>query len=169
MPVDSPTIRRALPADAAGIVGVLRVIASERIHSAIDHVWTAEEEQRYVAALSPREAIHVAVDQDQRIVGLQVLDLWSPTLNSMAHVGQVGTFLLPEWRGRGVGGQLWNATVAFARDAGFRKLVIQVRGSNAAAQDFYRRLGFRDCGRLTGQVVIDGLEDDEVLMETFLD
>jgi ribosomal protein S18 acetylase RimI-like enzyme len=168
MPGNPPTIRRALPADAAGIVGVLTVIASERVHSAIDRVWTAEEERRYVAALSTREAIQVAVDRDERIVGLQVLDLWSPTLHSMAHVGQVGTFLLPEWRGRGVGGQLWNATVAFAREAGFRKLVIQVRSSNTAAQAFYRRLGFQDCGRLAGQVVIDGVEDDEVLMEIFL-
>ena len=49
--------------------------------------------------------------------------------------------------------------------AGYRKLVIQVRASNPGAQSFYRRLGFKECGRLTGQVIIDGIEDDEVLME----
>ena len=32
----------------------------------------------------------------------------------------------------------------------------------------YRKLGFRDCGLLTRQVVIDGVEDDEVLLELFL-
>jgi len=144
---------------------VLAVIAAERIHSAIDRAWTVEEERRYLESLSPREVLHVAIDASQGIVGLQSLDLWSPLLNSMAHVGQVGTFLLPEWRGRGVGRQLWIATVSFARDAGYRKLVIQVRGSNTAAQAFYRRLGFQDCGRLSRQVIIDGVEDDEVLME----
>ena len=36
---------------------------------------------------------------------------------------------------------------AFADDAGYRKLVVQVRGSNAAAQAFYRRLGFRELTR----------------------
>ena len=71
--------------------------------------------------------------------------------------------------GPGVGRRLWSATTAFAGNAGYRKLVIQVRGSNAAAQAFYRRLGFQDCGRLSGQVVIDGLEDDEVLMECFIE
>jgi ribosomal protein S18 acetylase RimI-like enzyme len=86
----------------------------------------------------------------------------------MAHVGQVGTFLLPEWRRRGVGRQLWNVTLAFARDAGYRKLLIQVRASNATAQAFYRHLGFKECGRLARQVVIDGVEDDEVLMELFV-
>jgi ribosomal protein S18 acetylase RimI-like enzyme len=161
-------IRRAFPADAGGIAVVLGVIAAERIHSAIDRAWTVEEERRYLESLSPREAVHVAVDDMQTIVGLQILDLWSPTLTSVAHVGQVGTFLLPQWRGRGVGRQLWTATVAFGRDAGYQKFVIQVRGSNTAAQAFYRSLGFQDSGRLTRQVIIDGVEDDEVLMEFFM-
>jgi ribosomal protein S18 acetylase RimI-like enzyme len=144
---------------------VLEVIAAERIHSALDRAWTVEEERRYLESLSPREAIHVAVDDMQGVVGLQILDRWSTTLNSMAHVGQVGTFVLPEWRARGLGRQLWSATVAFARDAGYRKFVIQVRSSNTAAQAFYRHLGFHDCGRFARQVIIDGVEDDEVLME----
>jgi ribosomal protein S18 acetylase RimI-like enzyme len=144
---------------------VLEIIAAERIHSAIDRAWSVEEERRYIESLSPREAIHVAVDDVQRIVGLQILDRWSPVLESMAHVGQVGTFLLPECRGRGLGRQLWDATLRFARDADYRKLVIQVRGSNTRAQSFYRSLGFRECGRLAGQVIIDGVEDDEMIME----
>jgi ribosomal protein S18 acetylase RimI-like enzyme len=168
-PVESSlSIRRAVPADAAGIAAVLEVIAAERIHSAIDRAWTVEEERRYLESRSPREALHVAVDGPRGIVGLQSLDLWSPLLDSMAHVGQIGTFLLPEWRGRGVGRQLWNATRSFAGDAGYRKLVIQVRGSNTAAQAFYRNLGFQDCGRLSRQVIIDGVEDDEALMEFFV-
>lgn len=161
-------IRRALPADAAGITAVLAAVAAERIHSAIDRAWTVEEERRYLESLSPRETFHVAVDPARGIVALQSLDLWSPLLESMAHVGQIGTFIFPEWRRRGVGRQLWNASAAFAREAGYRKLVIQVRGSNTAAQAFYRRLGFQDCGRLTRQVMIDGVEDDEVLMEFFV-
>ena len=32
----------------------------------------------------------------------------------------------------------------------------------------YRGIGFRECGRLTRQVVLDGKEDDEVLMELFV-
>jgi ribosomal protein S18 acetylase RimI-like enzyme len=163
-----PRIRRAVPEDAAGIVGVLDVVATERIHSAIDRVWTVNDERRYMEALSPREAIHVAVDEARGVVGLQILDRWSAILDSMAHVGQVGTFLLPAWRGVGVGRQLWNMTLGFARDARYRRLAIYVRGSNANAQAFYRHLGFQECGRLARQVVIDGVADDEVLMELFI-
>jgi uncharacterized protein GlcG (DUF336 family) len=143
-----PIIRRASPDDAGGIVAVLEVIAAERIHSAIDRAWPVEGQRRYMASLSPREAIHVAVDDGHDIIGLQTLDLWSPSITTMAHVGQLGTLLLPGWRGRGLGRQLWNATLAFAHTAGYRKFLIQVRASNTAAQAFYRRLGFVECGRL---------------------
>jgi ribosomal protein S18 acetylase RimI-like enzyme len=167
-PESSVTVRRASPADAGGICAVLAVITAERIHSAIDRAWTLEEERRYLESLSAREAIHVAINDGPTVVGLQILGLWSSDLTSMAHVGQIGTFLLPQWRGRGIGRQLWNATVDFAGAAGYRKLVVQVRGSNTAAQAFYRRLGFQDRGRLSRQVIIDGVEDDEVLMELHL-
>ena len=86
----------------------------------------------------------------------------------MCHVGQLGTFLLPAWRRKGVGRQLWDATRAFARGAGYLKLVIYVRASNGDAQAFYQRLGFLPCGRLSKQVIIDGVADDEVMMELHL-
>jgi len=165
----STQVKRASAADASGIVAVLEVIVAERIHSAIERAWTIEQEARYLESLSPREALHVAVDATERIVGFQSLDLWSPLLTSMAHVGQLGTFLVPEWRGRGVGRQLWSITEPFARQAGYRKLAIQVRASNTGAQAFYRHLGFSECGRLTRQVIIDGVEDDEILMEFLWD
>jgi phosphinothricin acetyltransferase len=163
----SLSIRRAVPDDAAEIAALLATVAAERVHSAIDRAWTVEQERSYLESLSPREVIYVAVDERPEIVGLQILDRWS-SLESMAHVGQVGTFLLPLHRGRGVGHQLWTATASFAREAGYRKLAIQVRGTNTRAQRFYFGIGFRECGRLTRQVVIDGKEDDEVLMELFV-
>ena len=126
-----------------------------------------DEQRRYLATLSGREAFHVA-EADGVVVGYQSLDRYSTFLPSMAHVAQIGTFVLPAWRGRGVGRALFAATRGFAGKAAYRKFVIYVRGSNGAAQAFYQRLGFRPCGRLTRQTIIDGREDDEVLMEYFL-
>jgi L-amino acid N-acyltransferase YncA len=164
----SVVIRLAQPDDADGIVSVLEAVVSERKYSAIDRVWSVGDERKYLEAFSPRQAVHVAVDGARGIIGLQILDRFSP-LDSMAHVGELGTFLLPAWRGQGVGRRLWDATLAFARAAGYRKLVIYVRGSNAGGQAFYQRVGFVPCGRLSKQVVIDGVADDEVMMERHLD
>ena len=168
-PADSGIrIRRAVPDDAAAIVSVLAIVAAERVYSAIDRAWTVEQEAQLPAVAVRRGKSFTSQSRgDPRLQASQVLDRWS-TLESMAHVGHIGTFLLPALRGRGIGHQLWEATASFAREAGYRKLVIQVRATNPRAQAFYRDLGFRECGRLTRQVVIDGAEDDEVLMEVFL-
>jgi RimJ/RimL family protein N-acetyltransferase len=168
MTPSSLLVRRASPEDAEGIARVLDAVAAERIHSAIERAWTAAEQRTYLASLSTRETFHVAITASGEIVGYQSLDLYSPILSSMAHVGQLGTFLLPAWRRRGVGLALFDATRRFATSAGYRKLVIQVRASNGPAQAFYRRLGFVECGRLRAQVIVDGTEDDEILMELLL-
>jgi RimJ/RimL family protein N-acetyltransferase len=121
-----------------------------------------------LASLSTREVFHVAIIASGQVVGYQSLDLYSPILSSMAHVGQLGTFLLPEWRRRGVGLALFDATKRFAASMGYHKLVIQVRASNVSAHAFYKRLGFVECGRLRAQVIVDGMQDDEIVMEMFV-
>jgi RimJ/RimL family protein N-acetyltransferase len=161
-------IRRAAADDAAGIAGVMHAVVAERVHSAIDRAWPADEERRYLESLSSREAFHVAIADSGQVVGCQSLELYSTVLTTMSHVAQVGTFVLPAWRGRGVGPALFKLTRSFASLAGYRKLVITVRGSNTSALSFYRSLGFVECGRLRTQVVIDGQDDDEVLLEMFL-
>jgi len=161
-------IGRATPEDAAAILRVLTTIAAEGGFTAITEPWPEEAQRRYLQSLSGREAVHVAVDGAGAVVGYQTLDLWAPTLASMAHVGQIGTFLAPDWRRRGIGQALFRATLDFAREQGYGKFVIQVRASNTSAQAFYAGLAFRECGRLTRQVRIGGREEDEILMERFL-
>jgi ribosomal-protein-alanine N-acetyltransferase len=150
------------------MVSVLQEIAGERVYTAITEPWSAAEQERHIAGLSAREAIQIAEDQERNLIGYQVLELWAPSLASMAHVGQVGTFIKARWRGHGIGRTLFRHTRDFAVAHGYGKLVIQVRSSNPAAQSFYRHLGFVQCGRLARQVRIGGAEEDEILMELLL-
>jgi L-amino acid N-acyltransferase YncA len=161
-------IRRATEDDAEAIIAVLEGIASERVYTAINRPWSAEQQRHRLISLSTREAIYVAETEQEGVIGYQILELWAPTLDSMAHVGQLGTFLRPEWRRQGIGAALFRGALDFARERDFRKFVIQVRSSNTAAQGFYKRCGFRECGRLTRQVRIGDQEDDEIIMEFFL-
>jgi len=169
-PAERPyRVRRATGDDAAGVARVLEAIVAERVYSAIVAAWPVNEQQAYMRSLSPREAFHVAETPEGDVVGYQSVERYSTILSSMAHVAQLGTFVVPDWRGRGVGRALFDATLRFAAAAAYRKLVIQVRASNAPALAFYRQAGFTDCGRLTRQVVVDDREDDEVIMERWLD
>ncbi len=162
------TIRRGTTDDAPSVIAVWQAIAAEKIYSAIDCPFTLEQEREYLQSLSAREGMFLAETADRHVVGFQSLDQWTKLFRSMDHVGQIGTHILREWRGQGVGKRLAAHTLSFARTAGYEKLVIYVRGSNTGAQAFYAGLGFVACGRLTRQLRIDGEHDDEILMEMIL-
>jgi RimJ/RimL family protein N-acetyltransferase len=162
------TIHRATESDAAGISSVIARIAEERIYSAIDRPFTAGEQRDYICSLSAREGIFVGKDEDNQLVGLQTVEAWARSINSMRHVAQLGTFLPKESRRQGIGTALYAHTSAFARAAGYTKFIIQVRAGNAPALAFYEGLRFQRVGRLTQQVIIDGVPDDEVILELFL-
>ncbi len=161
------TIRRATPDDAEAISAVWEVICAERVYTAVNRPFTPQQERDYIASLSAREGIFVA-EADGRFVGFQSLDLWARYTDSFDHVGVMGTFVLPAWRGKGIGRRLAEHTLDFARANGYEKVVIYVRASNAGAQAFYRHLGFVARGTLARQVKIDDQYEDEVFMEMFL-
>ena len=161
-------VRVGLPEDAEQIISLLSAIAAEGRYTAISKPWSVEAQRHHMAALSPRESLHVAIAEDNSLLGYQVLELWAPGIESMAHAGQLGTFVRADARGSGVGRALFRRTLLFAAAQAYAKFVVQVRAGNAGALAFYGRLGFRECGRLARQVRIGDLEEDEVLMESFL-
>jgi ribosomal protein S18 acetylase RimI-like enzyme len=162
------TIRAARVDDAESVVGIWKAIVAERTFSAVDCPFSIDAERAYLQSLSTREALFLAETSTQQVVGFQSIDQWTKLFHSMDHVGQLGTFVLRDWRGRGIGRQLAMHTLSFARSAGYEKLVIYVRSSNTGAQTFYAGLGFAPCGRMSRQVKIAGEHDDEILMEMFL-
>ncbi len=56
-------------------------------------------------------------------------------------------YLLPDYRGRGIGRQVINQLEAEARTLGITRLYLEVERPNQQAQAFYRRLGFEDHNR----------------------
>jgi len=54
----------------------------------------------------------------------------------------ISLWVAPEARGRGVGAALVDAAVAWAREAGLRRLLLDVGEHNAAARRLYERRGF---------------------------
>jgi ribosomal protein S18 acetylase RimI-like enzyme len=160
-------IHRARPEDAGSISGIWEIICAERSFTAVSQPFSPQQEREYILSLSDREGIFVA-EANREIIGFQSLDLWAKYTDSFDHVGVMGSFVLPDWRRKGIGRLLANHTLDFARANGYEKIIIYVREGNAGAQAFYRSLGFEQKGVLTRQVKIDGEYEDEVFMEMFL-
>jgi ribosomal protein S18 acetylase RimI-like enzyme len=83
----------------------------------------------------------------------------------MDHVAHFGTYVRAEFRGRGIGRRLAEATFQFARSRGYEKSVVYVLAHNEGGLAYYQSLGFKKRGVLTGQTKIDGTYYDEVFME----
>ena len=160
-------IRKATPDDAESISHIWEVVCAERIHTAVSTPFTAKQESEYISSLSEKEGIFVA-EFNNKIVGFLSLDLWSKAIDSFKHVCTIGTFLLPEWRGKGISYILANHTFDFAKANDYKKIIIYVRKGNERAIKFYQKLGFLVKGELEQQVLIDGVYENEVFMEKFL-
>ena len=160
-------IRKANSKDAKAISAIWKIICAEKKYTAVSHPFTPKQEREYISSLSDREGIFVAEIKDQ-IIGFQSLDKWAEYSDSFAHVGVIGTFILPQWRKRNIGYKLAQYTFKFAHNNNYEKILIYVRAKNSGAIAFYKKLGFVQKGLLSRQVKIDDQYEDEIFMELFL-
>jgi ribosomal protein S18 acetylase RimI-like enzyme len=162
------TIRRARVTDAQDVVDVINSVIQEGGLTALYPTLTAQQEEAFIQDLGLRGVMHVA-ELAGSILGVQTLEPLAPYTRAMDHVAVLGTYVYKNYRRQGVGTQLTDQTMAFARREGYEKVIVYVRAGNAGGQTFYRRVGFVPKAILERQVKIDGTYDDEVLMERFID
>lgn len=161
------SIRRATVEDAAPVAGVLNSVIAEGGLTIFDRPFSVDDEKRFLSALGPRSAVHIAVIGGD-VVGVQSVDLFSDLGPPVSHVATMGTWLRAGARGRGIGAELFDASIGFARSNKYTKIVIQVLAGNDRALRFYRRLGFEDIGVARQHVRLAGQLHDEIYLEMLL-
>lgn len=162
------TIREAKNNDAPAVLGILDSVVKERNRSAIDREFTLEDEERFIKGLKGREKMFVA-EVNGKVIGCQAVTVHQKSLGSTGHVATTDTYVLKNYRGKGVGSALIEESFKFAKKHGYIKFSTQVRATNKAGLKFYQKHGFKKVGKYSKQVKIDGKYDDEILMEKFLE
>jgi L-amino acid N-acyltransferase YncA len=160
-------VRRATIEDASAIAAVLNAVIAEGLLTIFDRPFSVDDERQFISSLSPRSALHVA-ELNGAVCGVQSIDRFSTVSESISHVATMGTWLAREVRGAGIGRLLSEASIAFARAHGYRKIVVQVLAANHPALRFYRGLGFTDIGVAREHVRLAGELHDEVYLELLL-
>jgi RimJ/RimL family protein N-acetyltransferase len=141
--------------------------ARERdVDAVVDLLVAVAAERRWIGMEPPvdiarRRRLLTGGINDPRSVQLVATAVGSaPKLADGAVVGQLGMELAPygvadlgmvvaeAWRGRGIGGALLDAGIAWARDAGAHKVALQVWPHNQAAIALYEKFGFEREGVL---------------------
>jgi ribosomal-protein-alanine N-acetyltransferase len=101
-------------------------------------------------------AHYVVVEMDGEIIGY--CGMWM--IVDEAHITNIA--LLPEYRGRGMGETLLRGMMQAAKTYGAKKMTLEVRVSNVAAQKLYEKLGFEQQG-VRPNYYTDNMEDAYIM------
>jgi putative acetyltransferase len=158
-------IRAAEPGDAAALVALAAAVGREPGEWLLTtEVWrSAAEERRYLRAVRRHAdaAVFVAVDQGEIVGRLSVARDPHP---ASAHVADLGLMVSASHRRRGIGRQLLDRAVAWAQEAGVRKLELHVFPWNGPAIRLYESYGFVREGLRRGHYRRDDDDVDALLM-----
>jgi RimJ/RimL family protein N-acetyltransferase len=134
-------VRLAEPRDVEAGVDLYAVVAAEGIHIGGEApVDKPARRDRWRDSLARQDSAAFVAEAGGRMVG------WASLEGD--RVAELGMFVAPEWRGRGVGRTLLEACVAWARAAGAHKIALQVWPHNVAARRLYESFGFEQEGYL---------------------
>jgi putative acetyltransferase len=163
-------VRRATPHDANALVALAEDVGREEGRWILGTgPWRpVADERRYLRTIQgyPDAAVFVAED-GAGIVGR--LSLSRDPHPASRHVADLGLMVAASHRRRGVGTALLHTAVAWAREAGVRKLELHVFPWNAPALALYESFGFEREGYRKGQYERGDELVDAILMAYFVE
>lgn len=107
---------------------------------------TVEDRALWLAEHGPAHPVIVA-EADGRLMGWASLSPYS-TRPAWSRTVEIGLYLAPDVRARGIGTLLMEAVISRARDAGHHVVIGQIVSHNEASIRLGVRTGFREVGRL---------------------
>lgn len=147
--------------DVPGFNAALGSVALERRYLRTTEAPPLERSYGFVAGnIETGNPQFVALDDDV-VVGW--CDVCRVTDNGSEHVGVLGMGVFASHRGRGIGRQLIEATLADARTR-FSRIELDVYASNRAAIALYLSVGFEQEGVRRAAIRIGGRDEDIVVM-----
>lgn len=160
-------IRSAEPADAEGLIAHVNDVGAERIHIMTETLAkTVDEENELIRRLDHRRTLFLVATVDRQLIASADIERGRQAKN--AHTASLGISIRKGFRRLGLGKAMMEDLLRWARSEGVRKVTLGVFATNGPAIALYRGLGFAEEGRLKGQVILDGVPVDELLMALWL-
>lgn len=140
--------------NAGGAVGFVGPVSADEVRPVA--------EAAFAAVVDEVDRVLVGVDGDDLVALLFVVDNRFVLKDHWRLLKRV--MVTPGSQGRGYGAALMRAAEALGREMGLAGLQVTVR-AGAGTENFYRRLGYREVGRLPGALRVGPADDrDEILM-----
>jgi RimJ/RimL family protein N-acetyltransferase len=130
------TFRLATEADADAIARIISRVIAEPNPVGIVQALTPEQVVGWIRRLGTQGCIFLA-EVGGEIIGFAALDYNT----EVPDTGTIGVWLLPEYRRRGLGTQLGECVLDFAREAGYKRVKGRLPDNNEPALSFLSSLG----------------------------
>ena len=137
-------------------------VARERLYLAMLEAPPLEQTREFVQGLMRANAPYFVALDEAEVAGW--CDIIAKPRATLAHSGTLGIGLRTAYRGRGIGKELMEATLAGARNRGYTRVELTVRVDNLRATRLYENVGFKVEGTLRNHIRIDGKYHDSHLM-----
>jgi len=157
-------IRPAKSADAAEIARRMARVVKEGIYleEESDTLPTSFEKEEEIRKIREEGGIYAVAEIDGNIAGVALLRRGPLGMNR--HVAKIRMWIIPGYRGLGLGNELMDYIIEWAHAHGVEKLSLDVFSNNERAIRLYKKHGFRIEGRLKRQYILNGRYVDEIFM-----
>lgn len=110
-----------------------------------------------------KTGVYLVAEYENEIVGHAFLEFFK--LASLRHIADLNIAVHLGWQRKGVGKKLLEHLIEWARrSGGLEKIQLNVRASNFSAISLYRKMGFKEEGRIKNRVKIKDHYIDDVIM-----
>lgn len=145
---------------------VLDSVAHEKIYLELISAPAKEDVFEFQRKLITQKApVFYAVEGEQVVGWIDIVPLANPR---MSHRGTLGMGLKMGYRGKGLGSQLMEKALSYARSIGLEKIELRVYSTNLQAIELYKKFGFKQVGVIHKYRKFEGQYFDAILMEVFL-
>ena len=130
------SIRTGEETDAPAVSAVIGRIVEETSPVGFDHAWSPGEVATWLRRHGESGRMFVAEAADG-IAGFAALDFNTQEPDT----GTLGVWVLPEWRRKGLGTELAECALQFARETGYRRIRGRLPRDNEPALSFLSQIG----------------------------
>ena len=140
-------IEKAIPSDAAKLLKYLKQVGGETDNLTFGPEgmpFSVEAEAEFISSMENSiDNIMLLAKSDDKIVGCASLNRLP---RRMKHRGDFAISVAKDYWNKGIGSQLLNNIIAFAKENDFEVIDLQVRSDNKSAIHLYEKYGFKKIG-----------------------
>lgn len=164
-------IRQAEISDAEAMISYLNIVGGESdnlLFGENEFLLSQEQEEKYITAMmeSPNALMVIGVINNEIVAVAQIA---SQLRKRIEHNGEVAISVKKKYWSMGVGTEIMKVLIEFAKETKvIKNITLGVKGDNYKGRVLYEKMGFKQVGVHKNFFNIDGVYDDEILMDLYI-